>query len=96
LCRRNYLTVQSVERYIEQEGVEKPRILPYGPPVSDRDFELDYGNRRAETSTPTRPSSSLPLYWVLGWFLCGPIGALLGVFIGWCVGTFSEEKRSGE
>ena len=58
LCQRSYFLLQSVEPYIEQEGTEKPRILPYGPPVSDRDFERDYGSRPEDYSTPSSPLSS--------------------------------------
>jgi hypothetical protein len=89
LCQRNYLTLQSVERYIEQEGSEKPGVLPYGPPVSDRDFELDYGNRPGDTSTAG------PAPWVfasLGWFFLGPLGAVLG----WWAGNSSREQHPGE
>jgi hypothetical protein len=88
LCQRRYLNVQSVEPYVEQEGVAKPRLLPYGPPTSDTDFELDYGNRPAET---TSQSGGPPAYMLaaFGWLLCGPFGAM----IGWYAGSHSEGRR---
>jgi hypothetical protein len=89
LCQRNYLVLQSVERYSEREGVAKPRTLPYGPPISDRDFEADYGNRPADTSTPDPTPSVLA---ALGGFLFGPIGALLG----WWAGNPSRGQHRGD
>lgn len=48
LCQRNYLTVAEVLPYVVSEWNEKPKTLKYGPPISDKDFELDYGNRPPE------------------------------------------------
>jgi hypothetical protein len=90
LCRRNYLVIQSVALYVAQEGIEKPRTLPYGPPVSDRDFELDYGSRPADTQYPAPY-----LFAILGWCLCGPVGALLAL-LGWWTGSSSEGDQRGK
>jgi hypothetical protein len=90
LSQRNYLVIRSVERYAEQEGREKPRVLPYGPPISDKDFERDYGNRPPDH--PTHPKSSNVLV-ILGWLFCGPVGAVLG----WVVGkSLDEPQRRGD
>jgi hypothetical protein len=90
LCQRGYLLLQSVEPYIEQEGIEKPRILPYGPPVSDRDFERDYGSRPADHRST--PSSAPYLLAGVGWFFCGPLGAVLG----WWAGSRDEGQHTGD
>jgi hypothetical protein len=71
LCQRNYLVIQSVEQYVAQEGKEKPRTFTFGPPISDKDFERDYGNR-----PPDHPSATkAPYPYMLG---------VLGIF-GWIV-----------
>jgi hypothetical protein len=77
LCRRNYLEIRSVEPFVEVEGKKKPRTLTYGPPISDTDFEEDYGNRDADPS----PTSGVSISWfgVVGGLLCGPVGSLVGL-----------------
>jgi hypothetical protein len=73
MCKRNYLVIQTVEVYQEKEGEEKPRVLKYGPPISDKDFERDYGNRPAG-----RRRARLSIWhFLLGWLACGPIGVLI-------------------
>ena len=79
LCRRNYLEIKSIELFVEVDGKKKPRTLAFGPPISDTDFEEDYGNRDADPSGKTKTPYFLG---ALGWFLCGPIGALLGYWVG--------------
>jgi hypothetical protein len=74
LCQRNYLVIQSVERYVEQEGKEKPRTFRFGPPISDKDFEIDYGNRPpdAPIATATSPVTGfISIIGILGWLFLG-------------------------
>ena len=79
LCRRNYLDIRSVEPFVETEGKQKPRTLTYGPPISDTDFEEDYGNRAADPDTPKR--------YVISWWrivvglLLNPLGVLIGLLL---------------
>jgi hypothetical protein len=78
LCQRTYLVLQSVKRYECQEGDEKPQILLYGPPISDRDFERDYWNRPADT--PKKRSKYISFV-AVGFLFLGLPGALIGWFI---------------
>jgi hypothetical protein len=89
MCRRNYLMVESVERYVPKEGKEKPRTLTYGPPISDKDFESDYGGRPADRSERTKVEGALVRGTLMGvgWFFCGSLGGLLG----WWVGGADEQ-----
>ncbi len=87
MCRRGYLSLQSVERYAEREGAAKPRVLQFGPPVSDADFERDYGNRPADT--PAGPGAAPHLLGCLGWIFLGPFG----FWWGWWAGSTPEERR---
>lgn len=80
LCQRTYLVLESVVPYAEQAGVEKPRVLSFGPPISDKDFERDYGNRPAD-STPANPGTPL-LFGLGGLLMCGPLGAAVGAWLG--------------
>jgi hypothetical protein len=89
LCQRTYLVVQSVERYVEVAGKEKPRSLPYGPPISDKDFDRDYGNRPADTSGERIPLNlrypATCFFGLMGLAMAGPYGSLLGFSLGFII-----------
>jgi hypothetical protein len=77
LCQRKYLVVQSVELYVEEEGRQKPRTLTYGPSISDKDFERDYGRRPAD-----QPGGEGRVMLRILEILCfGLLGVMTGVFI---------------
>lgn len=82
LCKRNYLAIQSVEPYEPIEGVEKPPVLKFGPPISDKDFEKDYGNRPPDAGSP-QPAGWSKVLAVVGVFF----GGLPGLVLGWAVGA---------
>jgi hypothetical protein len=88
LARRNYLVILSVERFVEVDGAEKPRTLPYGPPISDKDFERDYGNRAPDSPKPAIAASSV--LGIVGCVFCGPLGALAG----WLIGRSIDEPET--
>jgi hypothetical protein len=88
LCQRKYLVIQSVELYVEVEGRQKPRSLTYGPPISDKDFERDYGRRPADQSGGGGPVA----FRILEILCFGLLGVLTGVFI-WRSG---DDHRRGD
>ena len=90
ICRRNYLELVSVTRYVEEKGKPKPRVLRFGPPISDKDFEDDYGTRAPAAGEGGGIVGSSYVLSVAGWLLCGPIGGLLG----WALGRTMDEHSS--
>lgn len=50
ICKRPWLTIDSVLPFDDKLATEKPRLLSHGPPVSDKSFEDDYHNREADLS----------------------------------------------
>jgi hypothetical protein len=50
-CRRNWLTVRSVKVYEGQVEDGGPKLLLWGPPLSDQTFERDYHNRPPDPDT---------------------------------------------
>jgi hypothetical protein len=64
ICKRQWLTIESVKLFDEALAAEKPRVLPLGPPISDRSFERDYHNRPPDPDSPSRGMDQAE-----GWFL---------------------------
>ena len=62
MSRRRWLNIDGVRHYAGELGEEKPPVLPWGPPASDRVFEKDYHNRPADPDgSASKPSGEQAL-----------------------------------
>ena len=56
ISQRRWLTIDGIMPYTDQPGEEKPPVLLWGPPASDRVFEQDYQNRPPDPDGSRGPS----------------------------------------
>jgi hypothetical protein len=88
MCQRNYLVLQSIRPFVAAEWEEKPRVLPFGPPISGKDFERDYWRRGPERGGGQSGGALSPLFAAFGFLFCGPVGAVLA----WMAGKAASDS----